>query len=150
MNISVRTHSPAQTRALGRRLAAALGPGDVVALEGELGTGKTVLVQGIAEGLGVTASVHSPTFTLHHHYPGPVALEHYDLFRLDARTWADAGLEDPAPTSVTVVEWSDRARPLEGWSTVRIQFQADGDSRTITCLKGSDGIRACFEAAARA
>ena len=68
MNTFVETTSVGETRELGRRLAQVLEPGDVIALEGELGTGKTELVKGIAEALGVTSGVHSPTFVLHHHY----------------------------------------------------------------------------------
>ncbi len=144
MSTSVRTHSEEETRAFGRRLAAVLRPGDVVALEGELGAGKTVLVQGIAEGLGVTALVHSPSYVLHHHYPGRVPLEHFDLFRLGSPDWADAGLDEPAPSAVTVVEWSERAAPLRDWSTIWIRLMATGGMRTLTLLKGSNDVRACF------
>src|SRR5437879_4218276 len=70
MSTSVKTESVEETQALGRRLGAALEVGDVIGLEGDLGTGKTELVKGIAEALGVTAGVHSPTFVLHHQYKG--------------------------------------------------------------------------------
>ncbi len=119
-------------------------------LEGELGSGKTVLVQGIAEGLGIKSKVHSPTFVLHHRYTGPVVLDHYDLYRLDSMSWADTGLDEPAPTSVTVVEWSERAAPLQEWATVRISLQSDGnDSRVLTCLKGPEEVLACFQGFSR-
>jgi tRNA threonylcarbamoyladenosine biosynthesis protein TsaE len=117
----------------------------VVALEGELGSGKTVLVQGIAEGMGVEAAVHSPTFVLHHRYPGPIPLEHFDLYRLDSSSWVDTGLDEPAPTAVTVVEWSERALPLHDWATVRITLEPNGDtSRRVTCVKGSEAVVECF------
>ena len=145
-SISVRTESVDQTHALGRRLGNALEPGDLVALEGGLGSGKTVLVQGIAEALGVTAMVHSPTFVLHHRYHGRMPLDHYDLYRLQGLQWADAGLDEPAPDSVTVVEWSDRAEPLEDWSTVRIRLEIIAESeRRLTFLKGPDRVRAVFD-----
>ncbi len=147
MSISVKSNSAEETRKFGTRLAAALQPGDVVALEGDLGTGKTVLVQGIAEGLGVTTPVHSPTFVLHHRYPGTIPLEHYDLFRLGGLEWADAGLDEPAPQAVTVVEWSEHAAPLKDWATVRILLDASGDhTRILTCLKAPGRVRACFRA----
>src|SRR6266487_6078855 len=98
MNTFVETTSVGETRELGRRLAQVLEPGDVIALEGELGTGKTELVKGIAEALGVTSGVHSPTFVLHHHYRGRVPIEHYDLYRLDGMAWVDTGLDEPSPT----------------------------------------------------
>ena len=76
MSTSVRTESVEETRALGRRLGATLAAGDVIGLEGDLGTGKTELVKGIAEALGVTTVVHSPTFVLHHQYQGRLPVEH--------------------------------------------------------------------------
>jgi len=92
----VATASAEETRALGARLGRVLEPGDVIALEGDLGSGKTELVKGIAEGLGVTGNVHSPTFVLHHRYAGRIPLEHYDLYRLAGSSWIDPGLDEPA------------------------------------------------------
>lgn len=143
--ISVRTDSVEATRDLGRRLGAVLEAGDLVALEGELGSGKTVLVQGIADALGVTVNVHSPTFVLHHRYPGRVPLDHYDLYRLQGVQWADTGLDELAPDSVTVVEWSDRADVLDDWSTARIRLELIGKrERSLAFLKGPDRVRAVF------
>ena len=145
-SISVETESVEETHALGRRLGNVLEPGDLVALEGDLGTGKTVLVQGIAEALGVTGTVHSPTFVLHHRYQGRTPLDHYDLYRLQGLQWADAGLDEPTPDSVTVVEWSDRAGLLEDWSTVRIRLEMIAESeRRLTFLKGPDRVRVVFD-----
>lgn len=80
------THSPRETRSLAARLAARLAPGDVIALDGELGSGKTEFVHGLAQGLGVPAQVPvaSPSFTLAHEYPGRLPLVHLDLYRLEA------------------------------------------------------------------
>src|SRR2546429_186560 len=97
MTTLVETASPEETMAVGRCLGAALRPGDLVALEGDLGSGKTVLVRGVAQALLVDDPVHSPTFVLHHRYRGPVPLDHYDLYRLQGLGWADAGLDEPAP-----------------------------------------------------
>ncbi len=145
-NTSVRTESVEETHAIGRRLGRVLEPGDMVALEGDLGSGKTVLVQGIAQALGVTATVHSPTFVLHHRYQGRVPLDHYDLYRLEGLQWTDVGLDEPAPDSVTVVEWSDRAGLLEHWSTVRIRLEIIAETeRRLTYLKGPDRVRAVFD-----
>lgn len=145
-SISVKSESVAETHAFGRRLGNVLEQGDLVGLEGDLGSGKTVLVQGIAAALGVTATVHSPTFVLHHRYQGRLPLDHYDLYRLQGLHWADAGLDEPAPDSVTVVEWSDRASLLEDWSTVRIRLEVIAESgRRLTLLKGPDRVRAVFD-----
>ncbi len=147
MNTFVETTSVGETRELGRRLAQVLEPGDVIALEGDLGTGKTELVKGIAEALGVTSGVHSPTFVLHHHYQGRVPIEHYDLYRLDGMAWVDTGLDEPSPDAVTVIEWPDRAGVLEDWATIRIGLTSKAPTRRrLTLLRGPDRIRAVFRA----
>lgn len=148
MSISVETRSPEETRALGRCVGRRLRAGDVVGLEGELGAGKTVLVQGLADGLGVTRRVHSPTFVLHHRYPGVIPLEHFDLYRLGDLDWADAGLDEPMPGSITVIEWAERAAPLRDWTTIRIRLESVGESvRKLTCLRGDERIGECFASA---
>jgi len=122
----------------------------VIALEGELGTGKTELVKGIADALGITSVVHSPTFVLHHRYAGRLPLEHFDLYRLDGTAWVDTGLDDPSPDAVTVIEWPDRAAVLDDWATVRIRLTAAGKTRrALTLLRGPDRLRAVFEHANR-
>jgi tRNA threonylcarbamoyladenosine biosynthesis protein TsaE len=101
------------TRKLGRKLGAALAEGDFVALTGELGAGKTLLVKAIAEGAGIPEAASSPTFALVNVYRGGrVALQHLDLYRLSgpAELFAlgfDDLLKEPA---ATVCEWADKAR----------------------------------------
>ncbi|MDQ6710521.1 MAG: tRNA (adenosine(37)-N6)-threonylcarbamoyltransferase complex ATPase subunit type 1 TsaE [Candidatus Dormibacteraeota bacterium] len=147
MSTFVETHSAAETRALGVRLAAAVEPGDVIALEGELGSGKTELVKGLADGLGVIGSVHSPTFVLHHHYPGRIPLEHYDLYRLEGMSWIDAGLDEPAGDAVAVIEWPARAAPLESWATIQIDLAVTGeDERRLELRRGPDRVARIFNA----
>jgi tRNA threonylcarbamoyladenosine biosynthesis protein TsaE len=105
----------AETRAFGLRLAASARPGTVVALIGELGTGKTTLTKAVAEGLGVTESVTSPTFTIIKEYAsGRLPLYHFDLYRVgDAEEMYALGFEDYFyGDGVTVVEWADRAEEL--------------------------------------
>jgi tRNA threonylcarbamoyladenosine biosynthesis protein TsaE len=110
------THSPAETRALAAKLAAWLLPGDIVALNGELGSGKTEFVHGLAQGLEVPAEVPvaSPSFTLAHEYPGRVLLVHLDLYRLEdlpAEMLPDLE-EYLAGGGVVAVEWARRLAPL--------------------------------------
>lgn len=146
MTTSVDTASADETRALGRRLGEAVEAGDVIALEGDLGTGKTELVKGIAEALGVGGAVHSPTFVLHHRYPGRLPIEHYDLYRLEGMAWVDTGLDEPAPDAVTVIEWPDRADVLADWATIRIRLTSRGESRRrLTLILGPDRVRGVFE-----
>ena len=107
----VRTHSAGETRRLGVELAERLKPGGTALLFGDLGSGKTVLTQGIAEGLGLDAGwIQSPTFTLvHEHDRGPVRLVHVDLYRLQPEEVEGIGLEELlAGDGVKVVEWADR------------------------------------------
>lgn len=106
------SHSPAETEALGATWGSEAKAGWVIGLTGELGAGKTQLVKGIARGLGVTARVHSPTFTLINEYSGTrLPLFHLDLYRLETCAQIiGAGLEEYLiqPAGVTVVEWVER------------------------------------------
>ncbi len=100
-----------ETRALGEQLGRLLRPGDVVALYGELGSGKTTLIQGIATGLGRRPeTVKSPTFVLMREYPGEIPLIHIDGYRLEgspAVSWLDMDLIF-SPHKVTLIEWAER------------------------------------------
>lgn len=105
------TDAPEATRDLGTALGRWLEPGDVVCLDGELGSGKTCFVQGIARGLGVEDRwITSPTFTLINEYKGRYPLYHADLYRLGPlRSLRDLGMEDLLyGKGITVVEWADR------------------------------------------
>ncbi len=110
----VETADVAGTRRLGARCAGLLRPGDVLALSGDLGTGKTAFTQGLAFGLGITCVVTSPTFVLVNEYPlpGGHSLHHVDCYRLaDAplEMW-DVGLGDlVAGDDIVVIEWAERA-----------------------------------------
>jgi tRNA threonylcarbamoyladenosine biosynthesis protein TsaE len=116
-SFDVVTHSPAQTFAIGRRLGQLLLPGDVVCLQGELGTGKTCLTQGIGAGLNVAGVINSPTFVFVNEYrptaTGPY-LYHVDLYRVSSyMEILSLGLEDYIyGNGVTVIEWADRAREV--------------------------------------
>ena len=104
------SHSSLHTERLGERLGASARPGDVFALWGELGTGKTVLAKGLARGLGVSGPVTSPTFLLVHEYDGPVPMYHVDFFRLDPKDVGGVGWEEYLDLDgVVVIEWPDRA-----------------------------------------
>ena len=106
--------SPEQTRAIGRELGRSAPAGTVLALSGELGAGKTQLAKGVAEGLGVTSVVNSPTFVLMNEHVGRLRLYHIDAYRLaDPEEAVAAGLLDEREVDgLTVIEWADR---LDGW-----------------------------------
>ncbi|MEX2206848.1 MAG: tRNA (adenosine(37)-N6)-threonylcarbamoyltransferase complex ATPase subunit type 1 TsaE [Myxococcota bacterium] len=131
------SRSPAQTRELGRLLGELLQGGDVLALTGPLGAGKTCLVQGLAEGLGIDprAPVTSPSFGIVAEYPGRVWLRHADFYRVESYArLLDAGFDDLCDASgVLVVEWPERfpevvpAERLE----IRIEPGADPEARLL-------------------
>jgi len=108
------SHSEPQTHRLGARLGDLLQPGDVLALIGDLGTGKTRWIQGVCQGLAVTDRVISPTFTLVNEYDGTWPIYHIDLYRLNNVLETDTfGLEEYMYGSgITLIEWADRATEI--------------------------------------
>jgi tRNA threonylcarbamoyladenosine biosynthesis protein TsaE len=111
--LTLRTDGPEATRAAAAAIAEVLEVGDVVALSGELGAGKTCFVQGAATGLGVVARVTSPTFVLVREYRGRVPMVHTDVYRLDRLVDVrDLGDDVMSPEVVTFVEWADAVAPL--------------------------------------
>ena len=136
---SLRTTSPAETAAAGEALGRTLGAGDVVALYGELGAGKTCLVQGLVRGLGVATHATSPTFVLVNEYRGRLPVYHVDAYRTGSLTeLMDFGLLDlMGGDGVTLVEWADRAEPLMPPRAVRVRIDGVGDEpRAITIEDG--------------
>jgi tRNA threonylcarbamoyladenosine biosynthesis protein TsaE len=104
-----------ETQQLGILLGELLAPGDVVLLEGDLGTGKTAFAQGIGRGLKVAQTINSPTFTILKEYSGRLPLYHFDLYRVDRpEEFSLLGFEDYfASDGVCVVEWPERAEPAD-------------------------------------
>ncbi len=129
----LRTTSAEQTEAAGERLAAALGPGDVVALVGELGAGKTCFIQGVVRGLGATTRATSPTFVLINQYRGRVPIYHVDAYRTQSLVELLDIAELLSSDGVTVVEWAEKLLPLLPSGTIEVRIAGVGDEpRTIT------------------
>ena len=136
------TQSGADTIAVGRKLAHLLKPPQLLLLLGDLGTGKTTLVKGIAEALYAAEAdeVTSPTFTLIHEYDGsrngkPVKLYHLDVYRLESeRQLETLGLEDLlTPDALVLVEWGDKFKSIRKRATGEIVISSEGgDARKIT------------------
>lgn len=127
---SIISHSPEATFAAGKQLAESLLAGDVLALCGDLGAGKTQFVKGLAAGLGAPANVTSPTFTLIHEYVGGrLPLYHVDLYRLESESDAwSTGLEDYFEAGgVTAIEWADKFPALLPESTRWVRFSLGED-----------------------
>jgi tRNA threonylcarbamoyladenosine biosynthesis protein TsaE len=109
------SRSPEQTRRLGARLGKLLQPGDMVCLSGDLGSGKTTMVQGVAQGWGTLDPVSSPTFVLVNAYrrPDGQCLYHLDAYRLrDALEAEDLDLIQMLETGALVLEWAERISPI--------------------------------------
>jgi len=110
------SHSPAETESLGEKFGRAAERGFVIALSGDLGAGKTQFVKGLARGLGISARVHSPTFTLVNEYygGGRLKLFHLDLYRLETpEQILSGGIEEfLQPDGVSVIEWAERIYDL--------------------------------------
>lgn len=136
MTKTIITNSEDETAAVGYELAATLSAGDMLLLYGDLGAGKTALVRGLAEGLGVSRDeVSSPTFTLIQEYRGGrLTLFHVDLYRIeDPREFDELGLDEIAEDGVLAIEWAEKlaARLMPSrYLMVRIEH-GDGDTRTI-------------------
>lgn len=134
--VTVETHSPEATEALGRSLGSRLRPGDVVALVGPLGVGKTVLAKGIALGAGASGYMASPSFVVIREYSGPITVFHADLYRIERPAEIDhLGLEDLAGgEGILMIEWADRFPGLlpRDHVEVRCAFGESSEERRIT------------------
>lgn len=130
-----RTRTPTETRRLGARLGRLLQPGDVLLLQGELGSGKTVLAQGIGRGLKVQEPVKSSSFVLLNEYHGRLDVYHADLYRLeDPAQVAELALEEVARPGVLVVEWPERAWDELPPEHLLVRIEEATDGRTLTLV----------------
>ena len=128
--ITTRTDSPEETLALGRRLSLILRPGDVVLLGGRLGTGKTLLTAGIADGLGVSDPIASPTFVIARvHLDGFLPLVHADVYRIGSiLEFEDLDLEETAASGVLVIEWGEAIEDAVSPDRLVIEIEVDGET----------------------
>ena len=147
---TLETSSAAETEALGERLGQSCSGGEIIAVIGPLGAGKTCFTRGFARGLGVSeGTTTSPTFALIHEYAGRVPLVHVDLYRLDAEAAGHLGLEEYLESpAVTVIEWADKIRAQLPRDYLRIELQhCGGDRRRITLTPLSAGYQKIVRAA---
>ena len=138
------SRSPAATRAIGVRLGAAARPGDVIAVGGPLGAGKTELARGIARGLGVVEPVASPTFILVAEHAGRLTLFHVDCYRLAGAPAARAaGLRGaPAAGGVPVIEWAERLGAALPGGRLDVAIDGAGDAPRALVLRATDARHA--------
>jgi tRNA threonylcarbamoyladenosine biosynthesis protein TsaE len=135
------SHNPAETERLGEQMGRTGVAGLVIGLSGDLGAGKTQFVRGLARGLGITARVHSPTFTLVNEYGGGrLKLFHLDLYRLETpEQIRSAGIEEfLTPDGVSVIEWAERLETgmdlsLPAEKLLRVKIEIVNESERKIC-----------------
>ena len=142
--MTITTHAPEETVALGEAIGAKLRPGDIIALQGTLAAGKTTITKGIARALGVADTITSPTFCLISEYEGALPLYHMDVYRLDgAEDFVNLGVDDMLyGNGVSIIEWSEKIMEELPKRTIVIRLEAGADGsneRTITIENWSYG-----------
>jgi tRNA threonylcarbamoyladenosine biosynthesis protein TsaE len=137
-----KTKSPEETRNFGKNLSKKLEPGALVALIGPLGSGKTVLVQGICAGLGVEKTVTSPTFVIINEYPGslnqsPIWVYHFDLYRLENMDeFLRLGYEEYFyGKGITLIEWAEKIREFMPKKRTEINLKILSESEREICIE---------------
>ena len=136
------TNSAEETISFGKQLAAKIQKGTILALSGQLGAGKTTLIQGIAQGLGISGYVTSPTFILINEYPGKIPMVHVDLYRLDSEDQIeDLGIEEyferPA---VIVVEWAEKLGHLLPGQAKKIEIEILEENKRKITINGNQRL----------
>lgn len=135
------SHNESDTEAFGRALAKKFPVPCVLCLYGELGAGKTAFVRGLASGLGITATVSSPTFTIVNEYPGTPELIHFDMYRLrGSDELFDIGWEDYLSRhAILVVEWSENVEDAFTGSEIVIRFEKRSETERLITVEGEFG-----------
>ena len=132
MRQTFKTHSPTETQTLGEQLGKTLKSGDVIALIGDLGTGKTCLTQGIARGIGIAPDevVSSPSYILINEYDGTIPIYHIDLYRLEtAAEIAELGLTEYMDSDgICIIEWAERMEHALPENHIRIDIRWEDEN----------------------
>ena len=137
------TFSPEETKEFGRTLAKELKAGSVVALTGPLGSGKTVLIQGICSGLGVTESVTSPSFVIINEYPGRVKVYHFDLYRLEnIEEFIKLGYEEYFyGNGITLIEWAEKIKNFLPQERMEINLEILSEKERRISVRRFEGLK---------
>lgn len=139
--LRVTTHSVKETEQFAQKLAQKLKPNDIIAFTGGLGVGKTAFVRGLANGLGCSDEVSSPTFSLVHEYEGPIVLYHFDMYRVHTmdELYSTGFYDYLGCGGILAIEWSENIASALKWeSCIFVSIEQDGENtRTIT-VNGGD------------
>ena len=139
--VELESSSPEETERIGAAVARELEPGDVVAVSGELGTGKTTFVRGAARALGIDGPVTSPTYTIGHRYPGEPDVSHLDLYRFEGVSPAEWGdLEPYFDGAVCFVEWPEAAAGVLPPVRLNVRLRHIGSGRAISIEDADPGL----------
>jgi tRNA threonylcarbamoyladenosine biosynthesis protein TsaE len=141
MSNSILIRDEAQMRQLGARLIAACDSGGVIALQGDLGTGKTTLVRGALQSLGISSGVRSPTYTLVEYYEfNPLSIAHFDLYRLsDGEELEYLGFRDYlTPNTLCLIEWPDKAEGYLQGIGLSLNLSYDAHGRRLSIEPSND------------
>jgi tRNA threonylcarbamoyladenosine biosynthesis protein TsaE len=137
--VELESPSPQETERIGAAVARELRSGDVVAVSGELGTGKTTFVRGACRALGINRPVTSPTYTVGHRYAGDPDVSHLDLYRFDGLSHAEWGdLEAYFDDAVVFVEWPEAGAGALPPARVRVRLRHLGDGHRLVALESSE------------
>ncbi len=131
------SHSEAETESIAKDLASTLRRGDVLALSGYLGAGKTAFTRGLARGLGITDMVTSPTFTIVNEYSGDIPLFHFDMYRLSSEEELfELGWDDYLDRGgIVVVEWSENIPEAFEKNTIRVDIEKTGETERVITIE---------------
>ena len=135
--MTVLTRNETETENCGEKLADIVRPGDVIAIYGELGAGKTAFVRGLARGMGCSCRVSSPTFTIVNEYGGDIPLFHFDMYRLSgSEELFEIGWEDYLDRGgVCAVEWSENVEDAFPPDIIKVEIKKISEyNREITCI----------------
>ena len=133
--IKIITKTPQELEYLGSRMAELMEPGDFIALDGDLGSGKTLMTQGMAKGLGVNEEIVSPTFTIIHEYEtGRLPLYHMDVYRLDGNA-EGIGIEEYFNKGgIVIIEWADSIKDFLPKERLIIKFKVVDENKRILII----------------